>query len=105
MSDDGEKQQEVKRESRDEKGRFLSGVSGNPNGRPKGSRHALEEDFVATLQDEFRKRGAVAVAALESKELCDIVAKVLPKEARMELGENFADLLRQASDVLANRGK
>jgi hypothetical protein len=30
---------------------------------------------------------------------------VLPKEARMELGENFADLLRQASDVLANRGK
>lgn len=91
------------REGRDEKGRFIPGVSGNPKGKPKGSRHALEEDFVATLQDEFRKRGAVAVAALESKELCDIVAKVLPKESRMELGENFADLLARANELLANR--
>ena len=104
MSDESRKQSDDNPNFRDQRGRFLPGNPGSP-GRPKGSRHALEEDFVATLQDEFRKRGAVAVAALESKELCDIVAKVLPKEARMELGENFADLLRQASDVLANRGK
>lgn len=100
---DGLQQQGESREDRDEKGRFIPGVSGNPAGRPKGSRHVLEEDFIATLQAEFRKRGEMAVAELESKELCDIVTKVLPKESRVELGETFSDLLRRADELLAQR--
>jgi len=103
MVDEDLKIQEQSREGRDEKGRFIPGVSGNPAGKPRGSRHALEEDFVATLQNEFRKRGAVAVAELESKELCDIVTKVLPKESRIDLGDTFTDLLARAADVVSKR--
>ena len=102
MSEEVGKQSEEIPNVRDERGRFLPGNPGSP-GRPKGSRHALEEDFIATLQAEFRKRGEQAVTELESKELCDIVTKVLPKESRVELGETFSDLLRRADELLAQR--
>jgi hypothetical protein len=102
MVDDDRKQSDDNPNFRDKSGRFMPGNPGSP-GRPKGSRHALEEDFVATLQNEFRKRGALAIAQLESKELCDIVTKVLPKESRIDLGDTFTDLLARAADVVSKR--
>ena len=105
MTDEIGQEPEAKPEWRDAKGRFQPGNRFNPNGRPKGSRDALAYDFVAALQNEFLKRGTQAISDLDSPTLCTMITKVLPKENVVDLGQNFADLLTRAADVLANRGK
>ena len=101
MTDEVGKQSE-ENAIRDERGRFLPGNPGSP-GRPKGSRHVLEEDFIAALQREFNRRGSAAVEDLDSKALCEMVTKVLPKESRVDVGETIADLVRRAADVSRGR--
>ena len=103
MADEGLKIQEEIREGRDEKGRFVPGVSGNPAGKPKGSRHALEEDVVATFLAEFKKRGAEAATGLDNKTLWELAVKLVPKEQKVELSENFADMLRRADELISQR--
>ena len=51
-----------KKEERDEAGRFLPGWSGGP-GRPKGSRHRLQESFFKALADDFEQHGIEAIRA------------------------------------------
>ncbi len=57
-------------EIRDEKGRFLPGVSGNPAGKPKGSRH------MTTLLEEAIKK--VAEDTGEPEDVA-IIKKVIEK--------------------------
>lgn len=82
------------------------GQSGNPAGRPRGSRSRLAEDFVGTLQRDFAEHGAAAIASCRQEDpgaYCRIVAALLPKEVHVRTsaldGMTHDQLLRLA-DVL-----
>lgn len=70
------------------------GQSGNPAGRPKGSRHKLGEDFLKALLADFDENGIQAIKDMRDKNPADyvkVVASILPKE--IEAGERTLDML------------
>jgi hypothetical protein len=63
---------------------FKPGASGNPAGRPKGSRNKLTEDFLADAYAQWQKHGSTALEAMATTDpakFCQMVANLLPKEA------------------------
>ena len=54
-------------------GRFVQGNSGNPAGRPIGSRNKLSEAFLADFYADWKKHGVAAVREMRET---DIVAYV-----------------------------
>jgi Family of unknown function (DUF5681) len=67
----------------DEATRFRPGQSGNPRGRPKGSRHKLSEAFLAELVADFEAGGRAAIerCRLERPDVyVRLVASLLPKQ-------------------------
>lgn len=72
---------------------FQPGKSGNPGGRPKGSRNRLQGDFMRELADDFAANGKAAIETCR-KEKPDkylaIVASLMPKEV---------DVRRTAEDL------
>lgn len=74
------------------------GQSGNPSGRPKGSRNKLSEVFLEALADDFEAHGKDAIVRVRTdrpNEYLKIVAMALPK--RMEIED--AGLSRRAADL------
>jgi hypothetical protein len=88
---------------------FRPGVSGNPAGRPKGSRNRLAEDFVANLADAWQEHGATALAICaktEPAQFCRIIASLMPKDINIS-GQidvvAFASKFEAALELLGNR--
>jgi hypothetical protein len=67
---------------------FQPGQSGNPAGRPKGSKNKLSEDFLTELFVVFQESGGEAIRRMCAEHPSDFVrvlAGLVPKELLLEV--------------------
>ena len=64
------------------------GQSGNPKGRPKGSRNKLGESFLTDLQADWAEHGSAVIKTVRAErphEYLKVVASILPKELNVRV--------------------
>lgn len=91
MADDTENS--VKDQS-DKPWQFKPGQSGNPAGKPKGSRNKLGEEFIAKLHEDFQEHGVDAIIAVRTEKpdaYLKVIASLLPKELKITTESDLTD--------------
>ena len=73
---------------------FKAGTSGNPNGRPKGSKHKLGEAFLSALHENFEEHGAETIEQVRVEkpdQYLKVVASIIPKDINLTVGDEMTE--------------
>src|SRR6516165_1648523 len=68
---------------------WKKGTSGNPAGRPKGSRNKINQAYIDAIAAEFEAHGVSALEKVRKKMphvFLRLVAELLPKQVQVEHG-------------------
>jgi hypothetical protein len=79
------------------------GQSGNPAGRPRGSRNALSEEVICALLRDFRLHGQKAVARVRQTQpaaYLKILALLVPREHKVEHSTTLKDLTDEQLEAM-----
>jgi hypothetical protein len=71
---------------------WQKGVSGNPLGRPKSSKHRLEERLLTAFADDFDKHGAGVIAQVREEDpstYLKVAASLMPKDHHVTVGTDI----------------
>ena len=86
-------------------GRFVEGSSGNPNGRPVGSKNkftTLKNAFIETFEEIGGVDNLVEWARANQTEFYRMVARLMPKEVEAKISSEFTlvDALMEVEDYV-----
>ena len=71
---------------------WVPGESGNPRGRPLGSRNRLSEKFILALHDDFEEHGSAVIQQVRQERpeiYLKVIASLVPRELHFKSANAF----------------